>query len=102
MFVRAGRPGILGTVARTAVVAGTAQAIAGRVNRHQQQRWAAEAAPQTRAAAQPATASATSVTTAQDGNDIVTLLQQLGALRDQGVLTDDEFATKKAQLLAEL
>src|SRR3954468_13925353 len=40
MFRRRGRPGLLGTVARTAVVAGTATATAGAVNRHQQKKVA--------------------------------------------------------------
>src|SRR6476646_373655 len=40
MFRRRGRPGLLGTVARTAVVAGTATATAGAVNRHQEQKQA--------------------------------------------------------------
>ena len=36
MMRRDGRPGLVGTMARTAVVAGTATAVAGGVNRHQQ------------------------------------------------------------------
>lgn len=46
-------PGLLGAVARTAVVAGTASAVSGRVQQRQQQRWGAqEAAAQEEAAAQ--------------------------------------------------
>jgi len=38
-------PGLIRGVARTAVVAGTASAVAGRVNRRQQQKWAAQDQP---------------------------------------------------------
>ena len=54
-MMRRRRP-VLGTVARTAVVAGTAQAVAGRVNHNQQQKWAAQEAGQT-APAPPALSS---------------------------------------------
>ena len=36
--VRVGRPGLIGTAARTAVVAGTATAVSGKVSRKQQQK----------------------------------------------------------------
>lgn len=39
---RVGRPGLVGTMARTAVIAGTAQAVGGRVSRRQNQRWSAQ------------------------------------------------------------
>jgi len=92
---RVGRPGLLGAAARTAVIAGTAQAVGGRVAHRQQMRYAQEAAsepapPAPPAPSQPAPA-ATDPTVAQ--------LQQLAALRDQGVLTEQEFAAKKAQVL---
>ena len=89
--------GLLGGIARTAVVAGTASAVGGRVRHRQDQRWArqdAEAAepepvdqvPQQRAAA-PA-------------KDRLQQLKELGDLKAQGVLTEDEFATEKAKILA--
>lgn len=53
------------------------------------------AAPQVQPQPQPANAPA------QQG-DVMTMLRQLGELRQQGVLTDAEFETKKAQLLARL
>lgn len=87
---RGGRPGLLGAAARTAVVAGTAQAVGGRVARRQQQRYAQEDAQQY---APPAAAPQAPV------DPTVAQLQQLSALRDQGILTEDEFAAKKAQVL---
>jgi hypothetical protein len=83
-------PGLIRGVARTAVVAGTATAVSGRVQRRQEARWAeqdqqqyAEAAP---APAAPAAAP-------------VDQLKELGELHASGVLTDEEFAAQKARLL---
>ncbi|MGZ5312984.1 MAG: SHOCT domain-containing protein [Solirubrobacterales bacterium] len=82
-------PQLIRGVARTAVVAGTATAVSGRVQRRQNERWAqqdqAEAAPQ----ASPAPA----------GGDPIAQLKELGELRDTGVLTEEEFAAQKAKLL---
>lgn len=89
---RVGRPGLLGAAARTAVVAGTAQAVGGRVARRQQEQYAQEAAPQAAAPAPPPAAAA-------PADPLVGQLQQLAALRDQGILTEEEFAAKKAQVL---
>ena len=100
--------GLLGTVVKSAVVSGTASAVRGRVSRRQSEKFADRDADiaQTRGAgfaagvqsaqpAQPAAAppagDATNATLAQ--------LKQLGELRDQGVLTDDEFAAQKAKIL---
>lgn len=91
---RGGRPGLLGAAARTAVVAGTAQAVGGRVARRQQQRYAQEDAQQAVPPPPPAPPPA-----AAPVDPTVAQLQQLGALRDQGILTEDEFAAKKAQVL---
>ena len=88
---RGGRPGLLGAAARTAVVAGTAQAVGGRVARRQQQRYAQEDAQQQAGPPPPAPQA--------PGDPTVAQLQQLAALRDQGILTEDEFAAKKAQVL---
>lgn len=79
-------PGLLRGMARTAVVAGTATAVSNNVSRRQARRWANEDQP-----AQPAAAPAADDTTAQ--------LQQLSQLKDQGILTEEEFAAKKKQLL---
>jgi len=94
MMRRMGRPGLVGTMARTAVVAGTATAVAGGVRNHQQQKAAAaqpaEAAPQ--APPPPAAAPAGDV-------DITGELTKLAEMRSNGLLTDEEFAAAKAKLL---
>jgi hypothetical protein len=102
-------PGLLRGIARTAVVAGTASGVAGRVRHHQEGRWARQEAeqepppqqqyapppqqqyappPQQYAPPPPAAASA------------VDQLKDLAALKEQGILTDDEFAAQKAKILA--
>ena len=91
-------PGLLRGIARTAVVAGTATEVSGRVRRRQEQRWAqqegAQAAPQPAAPPpQPAPAAPTSAST-------IDQLKELAELKAQGVLTDQEFEQQKAKLLA--
>ena len=105
---RVGRPGLIGTAARTAVIAGTAQAVTGNVARRQQQRYAAEqaqAAPPPPAAAPPAAAPPAAAPPAPPappagGNDIVATLERLASLHSAGMLTDEEFAAAKASALA--
>lgn len=99
---RRGRPSMLGTVARTAVVASTAQAAAGRVHRNQQQKWSAQDAAQAQAAPPPPpppAAAPEAAPAATSMEDKLALLQQLGSLRDQGILTDAEFEAKKSQVM---
>jgi hypothetical protein len=88
-------PGLLRGMARTAVVAGTATAVSNRVSRRQANRWAAQApsepAPQ-QYAPPPAPA-------ANGGSDPITQLKELAALKDQGILTEEEFAEQKARIL---
>ena len=86
--------GLLRMAARTAVVAGTATAVSGRVARRQNERWAAEdqAAYEQQAAQQQAAAPAPQADSTAD-------LQNLANLHAQGVLTDEEFAAAKAKLL---
>ncbi len=84
-------PGLVRGVARTAVVAGTATAVSGRVQRRQQNRWAQQNAPSPQPSA-PAPAAA-------PVEDPMAQLKELGELRDSGVLTEDEFAAQKAKLL---
>jgi hypothetical protein len=101
-----GRPSLIGTAARTAVVAGTATAVAGRVAGRQQARAQQAAAAQQAsvdaavaeqmAAQQPA---APPPSTPAPGDDLIEQLRQLGELRDAGVLTEEEFAASKARLL---
>jgi len=123
---RRGRPGLMGTVARTAVVAGTATVVAGSVSQHGQQKAAqqqqaaaaqqqqeaaqqqamidqaaAQAAAQTAAqlqaqqpAAQPAAPSAAAP------EDRMAKIKELGEMKSQCLLTDEEVAAEKARILA--
>jgi hypothetical protein len=82
--------GLLGGIARTAVIAGTATAVSNRVSRRQADRWAQEdaeryGAPEPAADPQP---------------DKLDQLKQLGELKASGVLTDAEFEAQKAKILA--
>jgi hypothetical protein len=86
-------PGLLRGVARTAVVAGTATAVSNRVSRRQSERWAAqEAPPPPQAAPAPAPAAPAAEST-------IDQLKELGELKSQGVITEEEFAAQKAKLL---
>jgi hypothetical protein len=86
-------------MARTAVVAGTATAVSNRVSRRQAERWAAQdAGPYGQQAyaeqAPPPPAAAPA------GQDRVEQLKELAALKQQGALSDEEFAQEKARILA--
>ncbi|GAA1794893.1 SHOCT domain-containing protein [Agromyces lapidis] len=114
---RMGRPGLIGMAARTAVVAGTATAVSGSVQRHQQQKAqgqyeqqqyeaqqqqaqidaAAQQAAAQQYAAQQAAAAAPAAPAG--GVDVVAELQKLAALQQQGILSPEEFAAAKAKLL---
>jgi len=92
-------PGLLRGVARTAVVAGTATAVSNRVSRRQASRWQQqgyydepepEQAPPPQYAPAPAAAAP----------DPIEQLKELAALKEQGILTDEEFAAQKAKILA--
>jgi hypothetical protein len=87
-------PGLLRGVARTAAVAGTATAVSNRVSRRQAQRWQQQEAEQ--APAQPAGAAPQGA-----GESTVEQLKDLAELKSQGLLTDEEFASQKAKLLAQ-
>lgn len=89
-------PGLLRGVARTAVVAGTATAVSGRVQRRQSQRWAAQEAPPQEYAAPPPPPPAP----APAPESRVDKLKDLADLKQQGVLTEEEFAAEKARILA--
>ncbi len=91
---------VLRTVARTAVVAGTASVVAGQVNRHQQNKYAQQdqaAYDQQQAAAAPPPAPAPAAAPAVDP---IERIKELAQLKDQGILTEEEFAAQKAKLLA--
>lgn len=89
-------PGLLRGVARTAVIAGTATSVSNRVSRRQEMRWS-EQQQQAAPVAEPAPAEP-----AQSGGaSTIEQLKELGALKAQGVLTEEEFAAQKAKLLAQ-
>ena len=87
-------PGLLRGMARTAAVAGTATVVSGGVRRRQEARWAQQEAP---AAAPAAPAPAAP---AAEGPSVIDQLKELGELKSQGILTEEEFAAQKAKLLA--
>lgn len=91
-------PGLLRGIARTAVVAGTASAVSGRVQRRQARRWAREE-PALEAPFQQLYAAPTPAP-AVPARDPIQQLKDLADLRSQGILSDDEFATPKARILA--
>ena len=88
-------PGLLRGVARTAAIAGTATAVSNRVSRRQGERWAQqEEAQQAPAPVAPATPAP-----AGGEQSMIDQLKQLGELKEQGILTEEEFAAQKAKLL---
>ncbi len=114
-------PGLVGTMARTAVIAGTATAVHrgmsgamdSRAQAQQQEAAAQEAAFQSQQdvqalqnqmaamqAQQAQAAFAAQAPPAAPGNDLMAQLQQLSQLHESGALNDDEFAAAKAKLLA--
>jgi len=106
-------PGVVGVMARTAVVAGTATAVSGRVARRQQGQLQEEQAAQqsqgqledvqsqlNELQAQQAQAAVAGAAQPAGGPDIVAQLNQLSSLKAAGVLNDQEFEAAKAKLLA--
>jgi hypothetical protein len=92
-------PGLLRGVARTAVVAGTATAVSNRVSRRQARRWGAQEPQQyAEEPAQPAYAPPPAAAPPEE-EDPVTRLRELAALRDDGILTEEEFAAEKRKVL---
>lgn len=90
--------GLLRMAARTAVISGTATAVSGAVAHRQNEKWQEQAYQQQVQAQQYAPAPAP-VYTAPASSDTTAQLQQLAQLHAQGILTDEEFAAKKAQIL---
>jgi membrane protease subunit (stomatin/prohibitin family) len=91
---RFGRPGLVGTMARTAVIAGTAQAVTGKVAANQQAAAQAQQAQAQQAQAQQAPPPATSA-----GGDVMAQLTQLNQMHAASLIDDAEFAAAKAKLL---
>jgi Short C-terminal domain len=96
--------GLIGGMARTAVVAGTATAVSNRVSRRQAGRWAAQEPqyqePQYQEQYAPPPQYQAPPPPADDTDDLIAQLEKLGALRDKGILTDEEFAQQKARLIS--
>ena len=95
--------GLIGGMARTAVVAGTATAVSNRVSRRQANRWSAQqepAPPPQQQYQEPPPPAYAPPPPADDTPDMLDQLQKLGELRDAGVLTEAEFAAQKAKILA--
>jgi hypothetical protein len=90
-------PRLLRTVGRTAAIAGTATAVSGRVQRRQANKWSQQEAAQAPPEAAPAPAPAAAPAS---GPSMIDQLKELGELKSQGILTEDEFAAQKAKLLA--
>ena len=100
-------PGLLRGIAKTAVVAGTAQATRNAVNRHaatKNMEAYQEAAQEVQGqqvvyAQQPQQAAPAPAAAPATQEDTLSQLERLGALKAQGLLTEDEFAAQKAKLL---
>jgi hypothetical protein len=88
-------PGLLRGVARTAVIAGTATHVSNNVSRRQSARWAQQ--EQAQYAQQQAYAAPAPAEDPRDRQ--IEQLKELGELRAQGILTEEEFAAQKAQIL---
>jgi hypothetical protein len=94
MMMRRRGPGLIGAAARTAVVAGTATAVSGRVARRQQRRFADD---QQAAYEQPAPPGA--APSAPEEPAYMAELEQLAQLKEQGIVSAEEFEAKKKQIL---
>ncbi|HEY3610964.1 MAG TPA: SHOCT domain-containing protein [Pseudonocardiaceae bacterium] len=81
-------PGLLRGIARTAVIAGTATAVANRVSRRQAGRWARQEV-----------VTDTQETAPDNGETMLAQLRELGELRSRGVLTEAEFEAQKSRIL---
>jgi len=102
---RMGRPGLVGTMARTAVIAGTATAVSGSIQKKQQAGAAQAQAAAEQQAAQaappppPAPAAPQDAPPAAGSGDLMDQLERLANLKTSGLLSDEEFSAAKAQLL---
>lgn len=112
MLRRRGGPGVLSTMARTAVIAGTATAVSNKVNSRAAARAGARqpqaaAAPDTNAELEQIQEQLTALQAQQaevaalgESGAMVAQLQQLAQMRESGLLSEEEFAAAKARLLA--
>ena len=89
-------PGLLRGIVRTAAISGTATAVSNRVSRRQAERWAQQDAQPAYGYAEPPPPPPP----AAPASDLISQLKELAALREQGILTDAEFAEQKSRILA--
>jgi len=87
-------PGLVGMAARTAVVAGTATAVSGRVQRRQQRKYAEEDQQYVQQVTEPV-----QYEEAPAEPSYAAELEQLAQLKAQGIISDEEFEAKKKQIL---
>jgi membrane protease subunit (stomatin/prohibitin family) len=96
-------PGLIRGMARTAVIAGTATSVSNRVSRRQYNRWSSQdeqqQAEQQQAEQQQAAPAPAPAAPSAGADDRIAKLQQLADLKNQGILTDEEFAAEKAKVL---
>ena len=92
-------PMLLRGMARTAVVAGTATAVSGRVQRRQNARWAQEDQQAYAEQAPPPQQYAAAPPVEEDRDKQIAQLKELAELKAQGILTEEEFAAQKAEIL---
>ena len=90
-------PGLLRGVARTAVIAGTATSVSNRVSRRQANRWASQDQQQYEEQAPPQYQQAPPPP--EPAEDPIAQLRELAKLRDDGILTEEEFAAEKHKIL---
>ena len=92
--------GLLAGIAKTAVVAGTAQATRNTVNRHAAEKNV-RAYSEAQAEVQGEQVAYTSLQSAPPDSqeDVISQLERLSALKDQGILTEQEFQAQKAKIL---
>lgn len=93
-LVRQG-PGLIRGAARVGVAAG----VAGRVRHHQEQKWAAQDQPAYEQQAAPPPPPPPAPAPAGGGGDYTAELEKLAKLRDEGVISAEDFEAKKKQLL---
>ena len=92
-------PRLMRTVARTAVVAGTATAVSNRVSRRQANKWSQQAEAESYEQGQQAPPTPAPAPVAEPQVDMVAQLKELAELKDAGILTEEEFAAQKAKIL---
>ena len=98
---RMGRPGLMGTMARTAVIAGTATVVSGTIRDKQMEGMQAKEQAQAAAATVATPAPVAAPASVGISEETINQLKQLADLKNQGILTQDEFDVQKAKLLGE-